>query len=146
MKIRTTLWVIPLLGMLAAPAIAARAYDEHHRDSRIEQRLDRQHQRIKQGVRSGELTHREADRLRRQHRQILRLERRLSRDGHLGRHDRRTLHRELDAASGRIYRLKHNDRFRNAHAGRHAPGHHKPGYRYDDNTRWSVRLNVWDHL
>lgn len=144
MKLRITLWAIPLLGMLAAPAIAARGYDDDHRQNRIEQRIDRQHQRIKQGVRSGELTRKETKRLRKQHRSIVKLERRLSWDGHLGRHDRRTLHRKLDAASEWIYRLKHNDRYRDGRAGHHKP--YRSHERHSDDTRWSVRLNVWDHL
>ena len=78
MKIRRTLWTIPLLGMLAIPgmAVADRYHDDGYYENRFEQRLDRQLQRIKRGVRSGELTHREAKRLRRQQRAIARLENR----------------------------------------------------------------------
>lgn len=143
MKIRTVIWTIPLLGLLAAPAIAARGYDDGYRQNHIDQRIDRQHQRIRQGVRSGALTQKEAKRLRKQHRYIVKLERQLTRDGHLGRHDRRVLHRELDAASKRIYRLKHNDRYRDAR------GHHKPYERHDrrhDDSRWSVGLTLFDRL
>lgn len=131
---------LPLLGLLAMPAMAGRYHDGGHAESRVEQRLDRQHARIKHGIRNGELTRREAKRLRRQQRHIAKMERRFTRDGHLDGHERRTLRRELDAASDRIYRLKHNDRHRHrydthGHYDRH---HHDGG--------WSVRLNYWDRL
>lgn len=143
MKIRHTLWTIPLLGMLAIPAaaLADRYHDDRYEGNRFEQRLDRQHLRIKQGVRSGELTRKEARRLRKQQRHIARLESRFLRDGYLNRHERRTLRRKLDAASDRIYRLKHNDRYRDHSA---APYTHGERYGYRDG--WSIGLSLWDHL
>ena len=144
MKSHIALWAIPLLGVLAAPAMAAKGHDDGHRynraDHRIEQRIDRQAQRIKQGVRSGELTHKETRQLRAQHRHIVKLERRLSRDGRLGRHDQRTLHRELDIASEQIRRLKHNDRFRSDR------GYGKPYDRGHRDSGWSVGMTLFDRL
>ena len=141
MKIRHTLWAIPLLGMLAVPAIADGYRDHGYHDNRFEQRLDRQHLRIKQGVRSGELTRKEAKRLRKQHRRIVRLERKFSRDGHLSRQERRTLRQKLDAASDRIYRLKHNDRYRHEQVARHTYDE-----RYGQLDGWLIGFNLWDHL
>lgn len=142
MKIRQTLWAIPLLGMLATPgmAFADRYRNDGYQENRFEQRLERQLQRIKHGVRSGELTHREAKRLRQQQRAIARLERKFSRDGMLDRHERRTLRRELDAASNRIHRLKNNDRVR---AEPVAPYLHHERYGYIDG--WSVGIDIWKH-
>ena len=143
MKFRNTLWTIPLLGMLAIPsaALADRYHDDSYDGNRFEQRLDRQHLRIKQGVRSGELTRKEAKRLRKQHRRIARLENKFWNDGHLTRHERRTLRRKLDAASDRIYRLKHNDRYRGDKV---APYTYGDRYGYLDG--WSIGISLWDHL
>lgn len=112
MKLTIALAAIPLLGMLTTPGFADWGrYDGYHQQ-RFEQRLDRQHRRIKQGVRSGELTPKEARKLRKQQRRIDGLERRFSSDGHLDRRERRVLRKQLDRASDRIYRFKHNDRYR----------------------------------
>ena len=92
-------------------------------------------------MRSGELTRKEAKRLRKQHRHIARLERKFSKDGFLSRHERRKLRRELDAASDRIYRLKHNDRYRGGHV---PPYSHHERYGYLDG--WSVDFSFRDHL
>ncbi len=143
MKFRHTLWTIPLLGMLAIPsaALADRYHDDRYDGNRFEQRLDRQHLRIKQGVRSGELTRKEAKRLRKQQRRITRLESRFMRDGHLTRHERRTLRRELDAASDRIYRFKHNDRYRGETVTPYTYGE-----RYGYHGGWSLGFSLWDYL
>jgi len=146
MKRINVLWALPLLGMLAMPAMADDDYDDGYRTSRFEQRLDRQNWRIQQGVRSGELTRKEAKRLRKQHRRIAKLEHRFWRNDHLNRHERRTLRRELNAASDRIYRLKHNGRYRD----RHHRGHHKSvryqHHDYYDYAGWSERFNLSDQL
>lgn len=110
MKRRYLTCLIPLIGLIATPVLAD--HDRYHPQGKIEQRLDRQHWRIKQGVRSGELTRKEARSLRRQQRRISRLERRFSSDGWLDRGERHELRDKLDRASDRIYRLKHNDRYR----------------------------------
>ncbi len=155
MKVSKAIWLIPLLGTLAMPAFADRDYDDDYRYSRIEHRLDRQHYRIKDGVRSGELTRKEARRLRKQQRHIAKMERRFSRDGHLDRQERRTLRRELDDASDRIYRYKHNDRYRNEkqHKTTRYDDH---GYRYKskqrdiyriyDDSKWAITFSLWDHF
>jgi hypothetical protein len=153
MKRQSAFWAIPLLVMLVTPAIADRFYDDDYRNNRFEQRLDRQHWRIKQGIRSGELTRKEVKRLRKQQRQIAKAERRFSRDGYLDPRERRHLRRKLDDASDRIYRLKHNDRYRGwyrDHYGRYGnyshgryrtPGRHDGYQRYDDNG-WSVTFGL----
>ena len=67
-----------------------------------------QRQRIKQGVRSGELTQREAKRLRGEQRTIRREERAYLADGRLSRGERRDLSRHLRAANGHIYNQRHD--------------------------------------
>ena len=153
MKARRILWSIPLLGLLAMPALADhRERDGHYGHHRIEQRMDRQHRRIEHGIRNGELTRREARRLRKEQRHIAKLERKFFRDGHLDGHERRTLRRELDTASDRIYRLKHNDRRRDDghHRGyrdKHHHDRHLDGYRgRHSDDGWYVVFSLWDEL
>jgi hypothetical protein len=112
MKLMTGLVVIPLLAALSTPALADRGYRDDYRAQHFDQRFDRQHWRIKQGVKSGELTRKEARKLRKQQRRIDRLERRFSSDGYLDRRERRVLRKKQNRASERIYRYKHNDRYR----------------------------------
>jgi hypothetical protein len=95
-------------------------------ECRVERRLDRQARRIQKGVRSGDLTHWEAKRLRRQHRGIERLERRFTNDGRLSREERKRLERALDRSSDRIAHARHNDLYRRSHGYRH---HYDGGYR-----------------
>ncbi|RKI18254.1 hypothetical protein D7Y15_08700 [Corallococcus sp. AB030] len=95
------------LGMLAAvlgltvalPAVAAEA----------DRRQVNQQQRINEGVKSGELTGREAVRLERQHRSLQREIRRDRRDdGHLDAAERARIDAKQDALSRRIARQKHD--------------------------------------
>lgn len=96
-------------------------------DCRVEKRQDRQQARIRQGLRSGELTRHEARKLRKQQRRVERLERRYAADGKFTKTERRRLVRALDRASDRIYRFKHNDLYRRSH---------RYGYRYDRGLPW----------
>jgi len=68
----------------------------------------RQDRRIEQGIRSGELTRREAWRLGRGEARIERAEWRAKADGRVTACERAHLHRALNRESRRIYRLKHN--------------------------------------
>lgn len=78
------------------------------RDPRVNNRQQNQHQRIKQGVRSGELTRRETGVLAREQRDIRQLERAYKSDGELTRAERVDLHREQNQASRHIYNQKHD--------------------------------------
>jgi hypothetical protein len=71
-------------------------------------RQRRQQARIAQGVRSGELTGREAARLEARERHIRREERRYRADGVLDPWERADLNRDLNRASRDIYRQKHD--------------------------------------
>ena len=149
MKTLKTIFLIPLLGLLAMPAIAGHGYGYGYGDDgrhhRYEHRQERQHDRIRHGIRNGELTRKEAKRLLKQQRRIAKLEHRFELDGHLDRAERRTLRRKLDAASQRIYRLKHNDRVRYYEPRRHAGHGHAYGHSYDD-SGWVLGIGLWDRF
>jgi hypothetical protein len=83
-------------------------------DHNIHQRQINQRKRIANGVKSGQLTRREARTLKRQHRAINREARamRAQNNGRLTRQDRKTIHRQQNQESRRIYRKKHNARVR----------------------------------
>ena len=94
----------------AAAALAAALVPMAAQAQGINQRLNNQHQRIRQGVGSGQLTRGEQYRLNRRDAYIHgqeRLDRRFD-NGHLTRGDRRQLNNELNHSSGRIYQDKHN--------------------------------------
>lgn len=76
----------------------------------VNERFQDQHQRIRQGVRSGQITRGEQYRLNRRDAYIHgqeRLDRRFN-NGHLTYGERRNLNNELNHSSGAIYRNKHN--------------------------------------
>jgi hypothetical protein len=84
--------------MLAVPA-----------EARVNQRQDRQQQRIAKGISNGKLTAQEAARLEQQQAQIDRYEARSRADGRgLNRAERARLENKQDRASKSIYRKKHN--------------------------------------
>lgn len=118
MKSYKAILILPLIGILSTPVMA---HYDHDGYTKFDQRIERQHKRIKKGVRNDLLTQKEARKLRKQHRYIKKLNRHFHKDGHLDRFERKALQRELDLASKRIYRLKHNDRYRasNAHGNDH---------------------------
>lgn len=95
---------------LSAQTTPTPGQHDHH----INQRKVDQQRRIANGVRSGQLTRGETRRVERQERGINREERgmRAQDHGHLTRQDRRTLHRQQNQESRRIYRAKHNNRVR----------------------------------
>jgi hypothetical protein len=101
--------LIPMTGM---------ANDKRYRRSNnINRRQDYQRDRIRDGIRRGELTRREAGRLIHQQRRIERYEYRSRRDGGgLDYRERHRLDRMLDRSGRNIYRQKHDrqdrDRYR----------------------------------
>lgn len=76
---------------------------------RFERRIDRQADRIAQGVRSGELTAYEARSLKRQNRRIKRTFDRFCRDSHLSPYEIKRMRKLLSAANDNIYAEKHDD-------------------------------------
>ena len=78
------------------------------RDPGVNQRQHNQHQRIQQGVKSGELTRGETRRLETGQRHIRHEEARYKSDGQLTRAERADLHRDQNRASRDIHRQKHD--------------------------------------
>jgi hypothetical protein len=74
----------------------------------VNKREHRQQTRIRQGIRSGELTFKEALRLEREQASIRRKEARAKADGVVTLGERARLHRELDQANRHIRRQKHD--------------------------------------
>ncbi len=100
--------------VMTAALLAAPALMNAQSNSEINQRKVDQQQRIRQGVRSGQLTGHETAHLQRQEHAINHEERamRAQDNGHLTRADRRVINRQQNAESARIYRDKHNARVR----------------------------------
>jgi hypothetical protein len=94
-----TLSAVFILGL----GVAAFAHTPY-----IDRREHREQQRIRQGVRSGELTRREARGLEREQARIRGYEWYAKSDGHVSRGERRRLDHMLDRASHDIYRQKHD--------------------------------------
>ena len=98
------LLTVAVLGALSLPAFAQNTTPQ------IDQRQATQERRIEQGVRSGELTPREAARVERGQARIRQMERQALADGHISRRERAAIDREQDKQNQLIARLKHNDR------------------------------------
>jgi len=77
-------------------------------DPRIQQRMQNQESRIDQGVKSGELTPKEAEKLEAEQAKIRQTEQRMKSDGNLTPKEREKLHNMQDRASDHIYRQKHD--------------------------------------
>jgi hypothetical protein len=78
----------------------------------INNRQHREQRRIQQGIRSGELTRREAERLRAEQFRIRAYENRARSDGRLTRRERYQLDHMMDQASRDIYRQTHDNQDR----------------------------------
>ncbi len=106
---RRTLWqlIAPALivGALLVPAAAA----QQRNPLGINRRESRQQRRIHQGIRSGELTRREARRIEAREARIRINEAYARRSGgRFTRGERRHIQRELNRSNRRIYRQKHD--------------------------------------
>ena len=95
-----------LAGALAAAiAVPAAAYQ---RDPGVNKRQQRQGERIHQGVKSGELTKKEARQLRAEEKSVRKEEKAFKSDGKLTRNERKQLHKDLNKTSRDIYSEKHD--------------------------------------
>jgi len=106
---------ITVVGLTAALLVSVASFafaDNTTATPRVDRRQVRQHARIHQGVKSGELTRGEAANLRHDQRHIRRVERRVKADGKVTPAERARLTRAQNRESKKIYRLKHNDRER----------------------------------
>ena len=110
MKIVKTLAVLSLV----LPAIAFAQANT----PLVDQRQANQERRIDQGVASGSLTQREANRLDRGQDRVDNMENRAKSDGVVTRGERARLHNAQDRQSARIYRQKHDRQHDYNHNGR----------------------------
>ncbi len=101
--------LVLVAALMTVSAVAALA---HPVTPRIDRREAKQHHRIVQGVRSGELTRGEARHLRAGQVRVHRLERRAKADGVVSVRERARIGHAQNVQSRHIARLKHNDRTR----------------------------------
>ena len=109
-KISLIFAALVLIGGLSAVSFAQTTY--HHgryRRYNINKRQENQQDRIAQGIKSGELTSREASRLENQETRLNRIEaRKRASGGRLTYRERGQLERDLNRESRQIYRQKHD--------------------------------------
>ena len=106
MRIFTLTAAAVAAALLASPALAGSSTPG------VDERQWRQEQRIDNGVQSGALTPAEAARLQAGQNRIDRMENRFKADGVVTRRERARLHDAQNRESRRIYRKKHNARWR----------------------------------
>lgn len=99
-KLIVSLAAVATVAGMAAPA-AAQHYGRHDGWQSINQRQDRIERRIDRGIRQGDLTRREASRLREDFRHIVRLEAHYRHDG-LTRWERADLDRRFDRLEAQL--------------------------------------------
>jgi Skp family chaperone for outer membrane proteins len=99
------------IGICLLSALSVANARELHktRDPGVNTRQHWQHQRIRQGVRSGELTKSEVKDLHEGQKDIRQEEKSYKSDGKLTLDERKDLHQDLNAESKEIYQDKHND-------------------------------------
>jgi hypothetical protein len=118
--------------------------------AKVDRRQEIQLARIQDGRRSGALTKREAQKLKKTQRKIDRMEYRFAQDGHIDKRERRKLNKALERSSHRIYKLKHNDAYRGNRGQAYKHGHgagrnwiggyssHEPVYQSDSGYQPAV--------
>jgi hypothetical protein len=103
--IAKTLLASSLCIFMAVPAHAG----HNHDDGRLVDRMQRQHERIENGVESGALTRKETRKLTKQKHKTRSMARKFRKDDVLTLKERRILNKRLNKASNRIWVFKHND-------------------------------------
>ncbi|MGB7815870.1 MAG: hypothetical protein WBL28_05930 [Methylotenera sp.] len=103
---------IVLIGLVACSLLVNSAF-AGTRDHRVNHRQHKQHARIAQGAKSGELTRDEAKDLREDQRELRQKERAYKADGQLTKDERKDLHKDLNENSKEIYEEKHDAETRN---------------------------------
>lgn len=93
------------LALIATTTMASAGSSSEHR---IDRREANQERRIHEGLRSGDLTRREARALEAEQAHIRALERNAKRDGHVDRYEARQIERAQDAASRHIAQERHD--------------------------------------
>lgn len=104
---KTYLFAAALATCIAVPAFA------QANTPGIDQRQANQEQRIDQGIASGQLTQREANRLERGQQRVDNMENRAKADGVVTARERTRIQHAQNVESKRIYRQKHDRQVRN---------------------------------
>ena len=130
--------IAPLAVLIAMPIYAHPNHSDYETYPILSDRAERQKMRIKNGVKSGTLTKKEARKLRKQQKNLANLEEKFISDGFLSRSERKKLKKKRDKASDRIYRLKHNDEVR-AYGKKHAIRKHHPHSFWSEKPYFSYR-------
>ena len=146
-KTITVIFVTTILALMwCSAAWADRSSNRDHRQTR----------RIRQGIRSGEITRPEVRRLKKEQRRIDSAYHRASADGHLNWLERQRLDKMQNCASRHIYRAKHNHvRHRRAVVHNHTVNCYHPaiktgyaaGYDFSvgvSNTGWQFAFSTGD--
>lgn len=99
---------ILIIGTAVAVLTGSLAFAQSAETPGIDQRQANQERRIDQGVASGQLTEREANRLNRQQDRIDQMENKAKSDGVVTKKERARLHNAQDRASRNIAKQKHD--------------------------------------
>src|SRR6186713_1267235 len=99
--------ILPVTGLAAARNTAQAP--ARPKTPAVNERQHNQQERIRQGIKSGELTRREAERLKAQEARIRANERRAKADGSVSAAERARLEKELSKAGQNIYEQKHDE-------------------------------------
>jgi hypothetical protein len=110
MKTNTKAIAALTLGMLVGAPLVSHAEEAARHQGQVNRRLRHQHHRIRQGVKSGELTKSEAKELREHDKAIHAEEREMRKEngGKLTPEDKKKLNKELDENSRDISQEKHD--------------------------------------
>ena len=93
-------------------ALALPAFAQTTSTPRVDQRQKNQQQRIDQGVKSGELNRKEAERLQKGQARIQKMENKATADGKVTAKERAKIEKAQDRESKRIFREKHDKQVR----------------------------------
>ncbi|MES9937259.1 MAG: hypothetical protein ABW153_12505 [Sedimenticola sp.] len=142
MKRLITAGMIVLAAVAVAQPVSA---DGQRRHGHLKEMAREQAMEIREGIRAGDLTHREARKLRKQQKRLKRRFNDYMDDGWLDRGERRELKTAYRKAGKRIHRLRNNDEYRfyrvriTGH-GRNSPfGEPRIGYWYPQEQRLRLR-------
>jgi hypothetical protein len=99
---------VNLLALALAAAFALPALAQTSSTPRIDQRQERQQQRIDQGVKSGQLNQKEAARLEKGQARVQKMEDKAAADGKVTAKERRRIEQAQDQQSRRIAKQRHD--------------------------------------
>lgn len=100
--------IIAVAVLAAVPALSHAQARDPAATPGIDKRQEMQQKRIDQGVKSGELNKREAERLERRQERIVKMEGKARSDGVVTQKERARIHHQQDQESRRIHREKHD--------------------------------------